>query len=322
MDVHPDTPDAIDTLPYDEPIKAEDEERKEIGGEESKVKAKSLPKKKWTAQDLKQYDMEAPVFDTKTYRIAYYINKQDKHLFSNIPAVSIPLSVVCSRATHSMLLEIGQKHGVSSQRKGISLATIVNTLSSHRCVTCPEFLTVFEPNKEALTEAQRSKLYRLKNATVLKPKECERYQSHENDYYEKMKESKREKYKESLFPPKPATRKLMSDIIKNFIEGTSFKQLEEYGCAVCGALTSINKLDLLSEINQNDLSCLVVPEVTRQERLWKKEDIGDIPGPVIDKDCKHICIKCHNSIKEGKVPQLALANGLWLGKVPVQLQDV
>ena len=25
MDVHPDTPDAIDTLPYDEPIKAEDE---------------------------------------------------------------------------------------------------------------------------------------------------------------------------------------------------------------------------------------------------------------------------------------------------------
>ncbi|EKM53165.1 uncharacterized protein PHACADRAFT_99731, partial [Phanerochaete carnosa HHB-10118-sp] len=54
-----------------------------------------------------------------------------------------------------------------------------------------------------------------------------------------------------------------------------------------------------------------------------KQPIEDISGPVLDKSCKHICSKCHDScLQERRIPHLALANGLWIGQVPLQLQGL
>lgn len=134
-----------------------------------------LPKKKWTAQELQAFDYEAPASDTKIYHIAMYINTEDKKHFSNIPAVPVPLKVLCGQATFTMLIEIGKKHGIACMQRDLKLAEVVALLSAHECKTCSEFLTVFEPNKEQLTEAQQAKIYRLKHADVLKQKECARF---------------------------------------------------------------------------------------------------------------------------------------------------
>jgi len=43
---------------------------------------------------------------------------------------------------------------------------------------------------------------------------------------------------------------------------------------------------------------------------------------VIDKDCHYICKSCKNVVNCGKVPKFALARGLWIGKVPEELQGL
>ena len=47
-----------------------------------------------------------------------------------------------------------------------------------------------------------------------------------------------------------------------------------------------------------------------------------VKGPILDQNCTDICASCKNSLQEGLVPKYALANGLWLGSVPAQLQNL
>ena len=288
----------------------------------NKIHEAPPPKKKWTAEELRSFDCNAPVISTKTYRIAAYINAQDKHLFPDIPAIPIPLSVLQSRATKSMLLNIGQKHGAISRRTDLTVAGIADKLAAHVCTDCPQFLTIFEPNRDAFTAAERSKIYRQNHTESIKEKEQLRYQTRDEEYHNQVLAQKAEKYKAAAFPPKPCDKKAVSSIINGFVAQTSFSNLEEHGCAVCGALTPIAGLISLDTIDKKLLNCLIKPDVTRKERTWKREEIEEISGPVLASSCKHICIKCHNTVKKGKVPTLALANGLWLGDVPPQLQNL
>ncbi|KAF7965594.1 hypothetical protein HWV62_42679, partial [Athelia sp. TMB] len=48
----------------------------------------------------------------------------------------------------------------------------------------------------------------------------------------------------------------------------------------------------------------------------------ELMGPVLDERCDHVCHDCHGALKSRKVPMMALANGLWLGEVPEELQDL
>jgi hypothetical protein len=43
---------------------------------------------------------------------------------------------------------------------------------------------------------------------------------------------------------------------------------------------------------------------------------------VLDYECNSICAKCRAKIRKGDIPECALANGLWLGKVPKVLSDL
>ena len=45
-------------------------------------------------------------------------------------------------------------------------------------------------------------------------------------------------------------------------------------------------------------------------------------GPIIDDNLDNICKLCYQSVSKGNLPQMALANGKWLGKIPTQLQDL
>ena len=80
-------------------------------------------------------------------------------------------------------------------------------------------------------------------------------------------------------------------------------------------------MQLLSDI-KIDMSPLILPDVTRLERMCVTDDIQEIPGPVLDSDCNYMCNKCSVSLKRGKTPTNSLANGLWLGKVPQELKNL
>lgn len=125
----------------------------------------------------------------------------------------------------------------------------------------------------------------------------------------------------SCFPPSPFSNKLAEQIINGFCADSDPMVIQEAGCAVCGRLSRVSDLSPLH--NYRDyLNILSVKGVTRRERISVLDPIDDIDGPVLDKNCSHICSSCTASIQRDIIPLNALANGLWIGDVPPQLQDL
>jgi hypothetical protein len=73
---------------------------------------------------------------------------------------------------------------------------------------------------------------------------------------------------------------------------------------------------------QCSLDPLVRSGVTVVERASASEELQEIQGPIIDFDCHSMCISCHKHLKKGESPAMALANGLWLGKVPAEMTNL
>jgi hypothetical protein len=97
----------------------------------------------------------------------------------------------------------------------------------------------------------------------------------------------------------------------------------EGGCAVCGQLTPLHRLKKLFEV-ECDLEILSREgmAITRQERVSSDDPFLEINGPVLDRECTKICMSCDISLTMGLTPKYALSNGLWLGAIPPQLQDL
>ncbi|KAF9020384.1 hypothetical protein BDZ89DRAFT_958425, partial [Hymenopellis radicata] len=125
----------------------------------------------------------------------------------------------------------------------------------------------------------------------------------------------------TIFPPDPLTKKNIEDIVRGVCTELDPAAFQEAGCAICGQLVPIKNLSKLSAV-KNLLSVLEVVGVTRKERFSEKDPITDISGPVIDSDCKNICNTCRISIRNNEIPVNALAQSLWLGKVPEQLSSL
>ena len=62
--------------------------------------------------------------------------------------------------------------------------------------------------------------------------------------------------------------------------------------------------------------------MTRVERATDTASIKEFKGPIFDYSCSVICDGCQADVRQGKVPRLALARGLWLGKVPPVLSSL
>ena len=123
------------------------------------------------------------------------------------------------------------------------------------------------------------------------------------------------------FPPPPLSNQLQHTIISRFCDDMQFNKFEESGCAVCGKLTLLTELQKLSDLDL-DLNILYQQGVTQVERHFPTDPLIEIQGPVLDNDLDTICQLCYKSVSKGKMPVLALANGIWLGKVPHQLQNL
>jgi hypothetical protein len=63
---------------------------------------------------------------------------------------------------------------------------------------------------------------------------------------------------------------------------------------------------------------LAAPGASRAEQKNITDKLRDLPV-VIDKSCAQVCLTCRAALWKNKVPQFALARGLWIGAVPAEL---
>lgn len=117
------------------------------------------------------------------------------------------------------------------------------------------------------------------------------------------------------FPPAPATEELHHRIISDYCNDMQPYNFQESGCAVCGALT-LTHLALPVKDLCFDYLRDYAETTTRKERRDASDPVEPINGPVIDYNCKIVCMECAEAVKKCKLPKKALANGLWLGEVP------
>src|SRR6202046_5734060 len=126
--------------------------------------------------------------------------------------------------------------------------------------------------------------------------------------------------KDEKFPPNPPSTDLCQQIVSDFCADTSPEVFEESGCAVCGKLTPICEMEELSEIE--NVSLLKVDGVTRKARCKSTDPVRELKGPILAPGCSRVCPIYVESLEKKKVPTLALANGLWVGEIPDELQDL
>ncbi|KAF9022295.1 hypothetical protein BDZ89DRAFT_954575, partial [Hymenopellis radicata] len=98
-------------------------------------------------------------------------------------------------------------------------------------------------------------------------------------------------------------------------------KIEEAGCACCAQLCLKTKMSPIQKI-KNYLDILDVDGVTRKYRESSKDPLESIKGPVLVPNCDLICNACRAQLRIGKVPNNALATGLWLGEVPDVLKNL
>ncbi|PPR07612.1 hypothetical protein CVT24_004165 [Panaeolus cyanescens] len=196
---------------------------------------------------------------------------------------------------------IAKTHGmhIKARATGKEMRDI---MASHHCSKCETHVTVFikllsekELNKNRVNSHRSSK-----KASPPSFSTCDAV----ND---------------EIFPPHPVDNCTRDQVINSACKRMSPSSFEESGCAVCGELHPISKLSKLKHVKKH-LDILCASGVTRCERESESDATKEHAGPVIDHSCDNICDTCRRFVREGKVPKLALCNGLWIGEVPKQLK--
>ncbi|KAH9840715.1 uncharacterized protein C8Q71DRAFT_701927 [Rhodofomes roseus] len=125
------------------------------------------------------------------------------------------------------------------------------------------------------------------------------------------------------FPPPPPSPLLIQQVIADYSKAIHPLQHAETGCAVCGLLTPFSRLYPLSTVSHK-LHILETDGtgVTRKEQQSECDHVEELKGPVLLPKSLHFCQNCKMTLDNGTAPQQALANGLWIGEVRVQLQNL
>jgi len=239
---------------------------------------------------------------------------QESVLNDNEVLCNIPLHVLAPKLTLKCVKNISILHDVFMPAK-ILLKNAQILLQDHKC-QCGVFMSVFTPYKVA-SNAERQQTWYQNHKE--KRAECNKHP----EYQKSHKKSSQKYYlskKDVKFPPAPPSVELFHNIVSNFCADTSPEMFEEAGCVVCGKLTPICEMEERSEIE--NISLLKVDGVTRKARCKSSDPVRELRGPVLAPGCTRACSICLESLGEKKMPTLALANGLWIGEIPDELQDL
>jgi hypothetical protein len=235
----------------------------------------------------------------------------------NFVHTQIPLEVLFPLLTLSQARKIAIQHNVHAGSR-CTLEMLLAQTVNHSCLACNHKFSVFQiekgadelaalRNKKKRTEKKKTGVLSTENTA------CSSKLHHKNA-------TNADKNNIS-FPPDPVDNELCSKIIAGAVKKMDAKNIEEAGCAVCGLLKPSKELSRLKNV-KNFLHVLERKGLTRIERKSDATKVREYPGPVLDYSCSRICDGCRMSVRKGKVPRLALAKGLWLGKVPDELKSL
>jgi hypothetical protein len=205
-------------------------------------------------------------------------------------AADIPLTDLVPHLSNVMAVKVARHHKIA-MGSHVPKKAVPQYFSDHVCNDCPLYHSIFR-SKKVMTKQKVCK-------TKISPAQSS----------------------QPMFPPPPLSPELAQHVIRDFCIDSEPKRFEESGCAVCGRLTLLVNLSQLKSV-KGMLNVLDMPGVTRIEHMSSKDHIQSCKGPVLDDTCKKICNDCRSSIRKGKVPEFALAKGLWIGKVPKELSDL
>ena len=79
-------------------------------------------------------------------------------------------------------------------------------------------------------------------------------------------------------------------------------------------------MEELSDVE--NINLLKVDGVTSKVRCKWSNPVRELRGPILAPNCSGVCHTCITSLEKKKLPTLALANGLWVGEIPDELQDL
>jgi len=232
---------------------------------------------------------------------------------------SVPLHILIPKLTLKSAKELANLHDLYMPSK-ILLKNAHILLENHKCETCPDLLALFTPYKKTSNaEYQQTWYQKNKEKRAEYDKQCPlkfEYQESHKRSSQKHRQSK----KDAGFPPSPPSAELCQNIVSDFCADTSPDVFEETGCAVCGKLTPICTMEELSEVE--NVSLLKADGVTRKARSKGSDPVKELRGPILAPACNKVCPICADSLDKKKIPTLALANGLWIGEIPDELQGL
>ena len=116
---------------------------------------------------------------------------------------------------------------------------------------------------------------------------------------------------------KVPTKDVIDDIIREFIGRTNNASLSVAACGVCAR-----------EANIRDLTPLSIDSIPNPHRLKPAlpHPAHDIysgmllhPAGIPDSKTANLCIECFKALTADKIPMYALANDMWIGRVPHEL---
>lgn len=244
-----------------------------------------------------------------SYHSALSIHQED----STTILTRIPLSLYAQYLTLSQAKVVAKLHGMLVHSRA-SLATVCQNLCNHTCSKhCCNYVTVF---KVASTSTTRSRKWVQEHKDKLTS-----VRSNADKQDIRLNVQNKDTNKKEQFPPRAFNKNLMLTIITNFCNDTCPSTFEEAGCAVCGRLVPKRDLTELQAITCN-MDPLKRDGVARLERKGKHQVWCFDQGPILDSDCQHICRDCLRHLRKKSCPPMALANGLWLGKVPEELKGL
>jgi hypothetical protein len=231
----------------------------------------------------------------------------------------VPLNILAQKLTLKFAKELANLHDMYMPSRILQTDTLI-LLENHKCGTCPDLLAVFKPYKAA-SNAEYQQTWYQKNKD--KRAKYDKQRAEQSEYQELHKKSSQKHYQSKKcvkFPPAPPSAELCKAIISDFCEDTSPEVFEEAGCAVCGRLTPICEMEELSEVE--NISLLKIDGVTRKARFKSSDPVKELRGPILAPGCSGVCAVCVESLDNKKIPILALANNLWIGEIPDELQGL
>jgi hypothetical protein len=114
----------------------------------------------------------------------------------------------------------------------------------------------------------------------------------------------------------PQTEK--DQIVCEFRQSTDNASLKRYECSFCSKFENANRTNDL-DISLLNRAVVELRERSRQPRIQSFHQSSLIDGSYV---LCHLCNSAVNKKSFGSIPLRSYANGLWIGKVPEELQDL